>query len=89
MKVLCINADFTKTRNSNVHYITQFPKELETYTIREVVDIQGTVGYKFDEFVGGYNKSGVEISFDQARFVPLQDDLEETEVKEKEEFLEA
>lgn len=73
MKVLCINDDFSNA-GERIKYLLSVPKEMETYTIKEVVEtMNGSLGYILEEVFAGFLPNGKEISFDPARFVPLQE----------------
>jgi len=86
MKVLCINSDFSNAiGRPSYKYLKDLPKELEEYTVREVVEKKGIAGYLLEEIFGGTLENGEEISYDSSRFIPIQDDLVECEEMEMEE----
>ena len=73
MRVLCINGDFVQARNlPGFERIIKFPKTLEEYNIREVVNRSGRDGYLLEEIFGGILANGNEVSFNQNRFIPLE-----------------
>jgi hypothetical protein len=49
------------------------PKEMEEYTIREILEIGTKKGYLLEEVFGGILPSGLELSFDSSRFVHLEE----------------
>lgn len=72
MRVLCINGDFSNA-GPRSRYLRQVPKELKEYTIREVIKRGIVVGYLLEEICGGFFPSGIEVSFDSSRFIPLEE----------------
>jgi hypothetical protein len=72
MRVLCINGDFSNAGERS-KFLLSVPKELETYTIREVVERGPVKGYLLEEVFGGIMPSGLEVSFDSSRFVRLEE----------------
>lgn len=83
MRVLCINADFSnQTHRPAFKYLQEIPVELKEYTIRDVQEISGQIGYMLEEIFAGIGPSGKEISFDSSRFVPLMDSMLEEELME-------
>lgn len=87
MRVLCINGSFDRMRPS-FKYIKELPKEMEVYTVKEIVTVRSVTGYILNEVDGGKILIGPnkykEVSFDSNRFVLLSEseDLEEIELEE-------
>lgn len=88
MRVLCIDADFTEQRSRHTwKYVQEIPSEGETYEIDEVVQYSPTHhGYILKGVNGGINPlTGKPLTFNERRFVMLQDDEELELVTEQEE----
>jgi hypothetical protein len=74
MRVLCINGDFTGAMwHPSYQYLKETPVELQNYTVVDVREINGRVGYILDEIDAGFFPSGVPISFDSSRFIPVEE----------------
>ncbi len=85
MRVLCINGDFSNAANRpSGKFIIEVPKEREVYTVREIKEKRGIIGYLLVEIYGGTLLNGDEISFDSSRFIRLEEinTLEESIKKE-------
>lgn len=84
MRVLCINGDFSNAGERS-KYLMSVPKELEMYTIKDIVHSPGGDGYILEEIFGGILPNGKEISFRTNRFVRIEeiDTLEEEITKEE------
>jgi hypothetical protein len=74
MRVLCINDDFSaQTSRPDWRYVLNTPKEMESYTVKEVQEFGSRTGYVLDEIFAGFNDKGKEISFSSTRFVPVEE----------------